>query len=56
MGLERDNVSSLCTVHRGDNRETCKSIGKVADRVILGLLPTPRSFGRLWKYCLILGE
>ena len=39
-GLERNNVSSLCTVHRGDNRETCKSIGKVADRVILGLLPT----------------
>jgi len=38
--LERNNVSSLCTVHRGDNRETCKSIGKVADRVILGLLPT----------------
>ena len=39
-GLERNNVSSLCTVHRGDNRETSKSIGKVADRVIMGLLPT----------------
>ena len=26
-GLERNNVSSLCTVHRGDNRETSKSIG-----------------------------
>ena len=43
--LERNNVSSLCTVHRGDNRETSKSIGKVADRVIMGLLPTSeRSF------------
>ena len=39
-GLERNNVSSLCTVHRGDNRETSKSIGKVADRIIMGLLPT----------------
>ena len=44
-GIERNNVSSLCTVHRGDNRETSKSIGKVADRVIMGLLPTSeRSF------------
>ena len=43
--LERNNVSSLCTVHRGDNRETSKSIGKVADRIIMGLLPTSeRSF------------
>lgn len=44
-GIERNNVSSLCTVHRGDNREASKSIGKVANRVIMGLLPTSeRSF------------
>ncbi len=38
--LERNGVTSRCTIHPGDNRETCKSIGKVADRVIMGLLPS----------------
>ena len=40
-GLERNGVSSRCTIYRGDNRQTCKSIGRTADRVIMGLLPTP---------------
>ena len=39
-GLERNGISSGFTIHRGDNRESCMSIGRVADRVIMGLLPT----------------
>jgi tRNA G37 N-methylase Trm5 len=39
-GLKRNGISSGFTIHRGDNRETCMSIRKVAHRVIMGLLPT----------------
>jgi len=38
--LEANGVTGRCTVHVGDNRETSKSLAGVADRVLLGLLPS----------------
>ncbi len=38
--LEANGVSSRCTVHIGDNRVTAAALEGVADRVILGLLPS----------------
>ncbi|OQS01724.1 hypothetical protein ACHHYP_00337 [Achlya hypogyna] len=38
--LERNRVSDRCTVHPGDNRVTGPTLGAIADRVNLGLLPT----------------
>ena len=39
-GLKRNDVEARCTIHRGDNRDTSKTIGKVANRVVMGLLPS----------------
>ena len=38
--LESNGVAEKCTVHIGDNRITAANLTGVADRVILGLLPT----------------
>ena len=38
--LESNGVTEKCTVHIGDNRITAANLTGVADRVILGLLPT----------------
>ncbi|RLN06724.1 hypothetical protein BBO99_00001091 [Phytophthora kernoviae] len=40
FNLERNHVADRCKVYLGDNRETAPTIGAVADRVNLGLLPT----------------
>jgi len=40
INLERNNVSDRCTIHEGDNRITTEKLRNIADRVILGLLPT----------------
>uniref|UniRef100_M4BFR7 tRNA(Phe) (4-demethylwyosine(37)-C(7)) aminocarboxypropyltransferase n=1 Tax=Hyaloperonospora arabidopsidis (strain Emoy2) TaxID=559515 RepID=M4BFR7_HYAAE len=40
FNLERNHVADKCKVYLGDNRETAPTIGAVADRVNLGLLPT----------------
>ncbi|CAK5197321.1 unnamed protein product [Aphanomyces euteiches] len=37
--LERNRVSSRCTVYPGDNRISGPTLGAIADRVNLGLLP-----------------
>lgn len=39
-GLERNDVAEKCTVHEGDNRVTAPELKGIADRVVLGLLPT----------------
>ena len=38
--LKKNRVEDRCTVHEGDNRLTSDALRGVADRVILGLLPT----------------
>mgnify|MGYP006057304461 FL=1 len=38
--LKENGVESRCTIHRGDNRNSSKKIGGVANRVIMGLLPS----------------
>ena len=44
--LRRNGVESRCTIYPGDNRKSSKIIGKVANRVIMGLLPSSEgSFG-----------
>ncbi|RLN69745.1 hypothetical protein BBP00_00000164 [Phytophthora kernoviae] len=40
FNLERNHVADRCKVYLGDNRETAPTIGAIADRVNLGLLPT----------------
>ncbi len=39
-GLARNGVSERCTIHAGDNRVSMKELRGVADRVILGLIPS----------------
>ena len=39
-GLEANGVEDRCVVHEGDNRVTTETLEGVADRVILGLLPS----------------
>ena len=38
--LEKNSVRERCVVHLGDNRSTANDLEGVADRVILGLLPS----------------
>jgi tRNA wybutosine-synthesizing protein 3 len=40
FNLERNHVADRCKVYPGDNQESAPTIGAVADRVNLGLLPT----------------
>ena len=40
VNLKANGVSSRCSVYFGDNRVTTADMGGVADRVILGLLPS----------------
>ncbi len=40
-GLDANGVGDRCTIHEGDNRVTTGSLKGVADRVFLGLLPSP---------------
>lgn len=39
-GLERNGVARKCTIHTGDNRIAASKLTTIADRVVLGLLPT----------------
>ena len=39
-GLEANAVEERCVVHFGDNRVTTRSLEGVADRVVMGLLPS----------------
>lgn len=50
--LDRNNVTSRCTIHEGDNRLTAPNLSGQADRVILGLLPTAEGGFELAINCL----
>lgn len=39
-GLKRNNVRDKCTIYPGDNRVSMRDLKGVADRVILGLIPS----------------
>ncbi|MDP6869603.1 MAG: hypothetical protein QGI21_02375 [Candidatus Poseidoniaceae archaeon] len=39
-GLRRNDLTNQCTIHEGDNRKTMKNLYGIADRVILGLIPS----------------
>ena len=38
--LQKNNVEGKCTIIEGDNRKTTDHLENIADRVLLGLLPT----------------
>ena len=39
-GLERNGVSDRCSIYIGDNKESMQELRGIADRVILGLIPS----------------
>ena len=51
-GLERNNVENRCSIHEGDNRKTMKTLSGIADRVILGLIPSSMNTWGLAINCL----
>ena len=51
-GLQRNFVSEKCTIYEGDNRETMKQLSGIADRVILGLIPSSMNTWGLAINCL----
>jgi len=51
-GLQRNFVENKCTIHEGDNRETMKQLSGIADRVILGLIPSSMNTWGLAINCL----
>jgi tRNA G37 N-methylase Trm5 len=51
-GLARNNVSEKCTIHQGDNRKTMNDLRGIADRVILGLIPSSMNTWGLAINCL----
>ncbi|MCS5525964.1 MAG: hypothetical protein NZ737_02650, partial [Candidatus Poseidoniaceae archaeon] len=42
-GLARNGVSQRCTIHHGDNRDTLQNLCGIADRVVLGLIPSSQA-------------
>jgi len=50
--LEHNDVVNRCTVHPGDNRVTAPNLQGIADRVILGLLPSAEEGFLLAVNCL----
>ena len=51
-GLERNDVANKCTIYEGDNRKTMKQLSGIADRVILGLIPSSMNTWGLAINCL----
>ena len=51
-GLERNSVSDRCTIYPGDNRQTLQQLRGIADRVILGLIPSSMNAWGLAIRCL----
>ncbi len=51
-GLARNGVSDKCTIYPGDNRQTMKEMRGIADRVILGLIPSSMNAWGLAIRCL----
>lgn len=51
-GLARNGVSQKCTIHHGDNRDTLQKLCGIADRVVLGLIPSSQATWALAIKCL----
>ena len=51
-GLKRNNVAERCSIYQGDNRQTMKELVGIADRVILGLIPSSMNTWGLAINCL----
>jgi tRNA wybutosine-synthesizing protein 3 len=51
-GLELNGVAEQCTIHEGDNQETAPALAGIADRVLLGLLPSSEASWPLAVRCL----
>ena len=47
LGLEMNQVHDRCTIHAGDNKDTLPLLEGVADRVVLGLLPSSEASWKL---------
>ena len=51
-GLTRNDVRDQCLIHQGDNRKTMKTLTGIADRIVLGLIPSSESTWKLAIDCL----
>jgi tRNA wybutosine-synthesizing protein 3 len=51
-GLKINGVTERCTIHEGDNQETAPALAGIADRVLLGLLPSSQDAWPLAVRCL----
>jgi len=51
-GLELNGVGERCTIHVGDNQDTAPALAGIADRVLLGLLPSSETAWPLAVRCL----
>ena len=51
-GLEINGVDKRCTIHVGDNQDTAPALAGIADRVLLGLLPSSEASWPLAVRCL----
>ena len=51
-GLEINQVANKCTIHQGNNQNTAPNLSGIADRVLLGLLPTSTASWQLAINCL----
>jgi tRNA G37 N-methylase Trm5 len=51
-GLSANSVEAKCTIHQGDNQTTMPKLRDIADRVILGLLPSSEKTWPLAIDCL----
>jgi len=51
-GLAKNNVTDRCKIYEGDNRKTMRSLKGIADRVILGLIPSSMNTWGLAVNCL----
>ena len=51
-GLMENKVTQRCTIHEGDNRQTMRGLKGIADRVILGLIPSSMNTWGLAVNCL----
>jgi tRNA G37 N-methylase Trm5 len=52
FNLKNNNVEKKCSVFEGDNRITTKELRGIADRVLLGLLPSAEKFYHTALNCL----
>ena len=51
-GLKKNNVEHRCTIHEGDNQVTALNLEGIADRVLLGLLPSSEDAWSIATRCL----